>query len=343
MNPSSRESSTGDLADRPASPAGRPMTDDALTPVLSWPWAMSATPVASSEAAGWQGALLRCWSGTSAVMVQPPLDHHYVVMHLGGPKRVTRKRDGPSISEPIDNGSLTLVPAGTAYVWRTEGPIAFAHIYIDPHHLEDVVTKEFDAEGRDASLVEGVGTHDPLLEPLLGRMIAEIRSAGPPSKLLLDSLLESLCIRLAEKHASPSLRRISSAVALASHRLRRVLEFMDANIGCDIALADLVAAAGTSQFHFSRAFHAATGCSPYRYLIRRRIAFAKVLLLTSTDSLESISSTCGFNSKHQFAVMFKQEGGIGPKRFRMTRTAKPNQADSGLLGKGSFIANTCVG
>jgi AraC family transcriptional regulator len=171
-------------------------------------------------------------------------------------------------------------------------------------------------------------------------MIAEIRGGGRSSRLLLDSLLESLCVRLAEKHASLSPRGVSTPVALASHRLRRVLEFMDANIGNDIALADLVAAAGTSQFHFSRAFHAATGCSPYRYLIRRRIAYAKVLLLTGTDSLGSVSSVCGFNSPHQFAVMFKQEAGVGPKRFRMTHTAKPDRTDSGSIGKRSSIANT---
>ena len=318
------------------------MINETLTPALEWPWAMTATPLVSSEATGWQGALLRCWSGTSAVMVQPPLDHHYVALHLGGPKRVTRKLDGPGISEQVANGSLTLVPAGTAYLWRTEGPISFAHIYIEPRHLEAVVTQELDAEAQGASLIEGVGSRDPVLEPLLGMMIAEIRSAGRASKLRLDSLLESLCIRLVQKHVSISPRRISNAVALASHRLRRVLEFIDANLGCDIALSDLVAAAGTSQFHFSRAFHAATGCSPYRYLIRRRIAHAKVLLLTSGDSLETVSSTCGFNSKHQFAVMFKQEGGVGPKRFRMVHRTSRNQGNEGAMEKGGSLANTCL-
>lgn len=288
-----------------------------LTPALQWPWAMAAQPVASSEATGWQGALLRCWSGTSAVMVQPPLEQHVVVMHLGGPKHVTRKRDGPAISGAVENGSLTLVPAGTAYTWRTKGPIAFAHLYIPPEDLESVVTRDLDLEGRGASLIEAVGMRDPLLEPLLGRMIDEIRSAATPSTLLLDSLFESLGIRLAQKHVCSSSRGMSGSMALAPHRLRRVLEFMDANIGHDIALADLVAAAGTSQFHFSHAFRMATGISPYQYLIRRRIEYAKVLLLTTCNSLEIISSRCGFIRKHQFAVMFKRACGVGPKRFRI--------------------------
>ena len=257
------------------------------TAAANWPWALTAPPVASSQTVGWQGALLGCWSGTSAVMVQPPLEHHYLVMHLGGPKHVTRQRDGPGVSVAVDNGSLTLVPAGTAYTWRTQGPIAFAHLYIPPRHLEAVATRDFDIEGRGASLVEGVGLRDPMLERLMQRMLDEIRYAPHPSKLLLDSLLESLDIRLAQKHVTGPPRGSASAVALAPHRLRRVLEFMDANLGRELSLAELVDAAGTSQFHFSHSFRLATGCSPYRYLMRRRIEYAKVLLLTGDDSLDN--------------------------------------------------------
>jgi len=288
-----------------------------LTPVLKWPWAMTASPFASSESADWKSALLRCWSGTSPVMVQPPLEHHYVVMHLGGSKRVTRNYDGPAVAEIVESGSLTFVPAGTAYVWRTEGPISFAHLYIDPRHLEGVLARELDTEGQGASLNGGVGLRDPILEPLLERMILEIRNAEYPSKLLLDCLFESLCIRLAQRHTSESPRRPSRPVSLAPHRLRRVLEFMDASIGCDISLLELADAAGTSQSHFSHAFQLATGSSPYRYLLRRRVEYAKVLLVTGSGSLEAVSSACGFNSRQQFGVMFKQAIGVSPKRFRL--------------------------
>ena len=289
-------------------------------PARNWPWTLTAAPLASSEAAGWKGALLGCWRGTSAVMVQPPLEHHYLVMHLGGPKHVTRQHDGPAVSRAVDNGSLTLVPAGTAYTWRTQGPIAFAHLYLSRAHLETIVARDFDADGRGASLIEGVGLRDPLLERLLERMIGEIRCGPNPSKLLLDSLLESLGLRLAQKHVSGPPRGSAGAVALAPHRLRRVLEFMDANLGRDLCLAELVAAAGTSQFHFSHSFRLATGCSPYHYLMRRRIEYAKVLLLTGDDSLERISASCGFMRQHQFSTMFKRLCGVGPKRFRIDRT-----------------------
>ena len=254
-------------------------------------------------------------------MIQPPLDQHYVVMHLGGGKKVSRARDGQPLCTIADSGSLTLVPAGTAYTWRTEGPIAFAHLYLNPSRLEDCAAEEGGPRAAEAALMDRVGCRDPQLEPLYARMLGAIEGEEPASPLLLDSLLESFCVRLLERHVERPAGAGRQAVALAPYRLRRVLEFIEAHIGQAISLADLVAAAGTSQFHFSRAFHLATGCSPYRYVVRRRIAYARVLLITGNDSLTEISAACGFSSRRQFGVQFMHAVGMGPKRFRLDHRA----------------------
>jgi AraC family transcriptional regulator len=300
-----------------ATPLDRP---GATTP-LNWPWALTSPPAMSSEASDWKGALLRRWGGTSPVMVQPPLDQHYIVMHLGGAKRVKRSGgDSASVETIAECRSLTLVPAGTEFNWHTAGPIAFAHLYLQPQQLKNTLATEFDQEGRDGSLVERVGFRDPVLEALVSRMIEEVECAGSASTLLLDSLLESCLIRLSRRHAPRPIASRLMPVALAPHRLARVLEFVDAHLDRDICLADLVEAAGTGQYHFSHAFRAATGCSPYRYLIARRIEYSKVLLMTSSESLMDVSIKCGFNTQHQFASMFKRLVGIGPKRFRTMLT-----------------------
>ena len=288
---------------------------------------MTAAPFVSSDATPWTGALLRGWRGTSSVMVQPPLDHHYVVMHLGGAKHVTRRHDGAPVSAVAESGSLTFVPAGTAYVWRTEGPIAFAHLYVHPAQLDDFLLRDCDADAAGTSLIDRVGSRDAFLEPLFSKMIEVFESSASPSTLLLDSLFACFLARLAQRHLTAPLARPACAVSLAPHRLRRVLEFIEARLGEDIALADLVAAAGTSQYHFSHAFHLATGQSPYHYLLQRRLAYARVLLMTTTEPMEAISDRCGFNSRRQFTVMFKHRMGIGPKRFQMLHRSSSKLAD----------------
>ena len=288
----------------------------APTQPLNWPWAMASPPIASSESSHWGSGLIRCWSGTSAVMVQPPLDQHYVVLHLGGAKRVARRNDGPPLCSVVDNHALTMVPAGTAYRWRTDGPISFAHLYVSPSRLQTVVGEEFELEGRSTSLIEKVGCRDASLELLFLRMLEEIRDARLTSLLLLDTLFESFCLQLAQQHVSRPSGRPSHALGLSPHRLRRVFDFIEANLGQDLALCKLAATAGTSQSHFSRAFRLATGHSPYQYVIRRRIEFAKVRLLTTDDTLETISTAAGFRERHQLSVMFKRSVGVGPNAFR---------------------------
>ncbi|MEO5881141.1 MAG: AraC family transcriptional regulator [Caldimonas sp.] len=283
---------------------------------LDWPWARSSPPLLSSEQTPWRGALLRRWRGTSAEMVQPPLDHHYIVVHLGGAKRVTRRRDGPLVEGIAEPGSITVVPAGTAYVWRTHGPIAFAHLYVEPQRLGTIFEEELDADPRGIGPVERVACRDPLLEPLLGRMLAEIEAGMDASPLLLDSLLAGVLLRLARQHRSCAPRRAVAALALAPHRLRRVLEFIEAHLGNEIALADLARESGAGASHFSHAFHAATGESPYRYVTQRRVEYAQVLLLASDEPIHAVGAMCGFNSRHQFAVTFKHHVGLSPRQFR---------------------------
>jgi AraC family transcriptional regulator len=293
-----------------------PVATQARTHPLHWSWARTTPPRLASENGPWTGALLRAWSGTAPVMVQPPLDHHYLVMHLGGAKRVSRRGDGPVLSSVVEDRAITLVPAGSANVWRTEGPIAFAHLYVPPAALGTTIEGDFDADGRDAMLHARVGCRDACLEPLVATMLGEIGKGEGASALRLDCLHESVLRRLAALYSSHRPSSRSRAIALAPHRLRRVVEYVDANLGSNIRLFDLAAASHSGQSHFSHAFQIAMGQPPYQYVLRQRIERAKVLLMTSDATLNDVATRCGFNSADQFARMFKQLAGVNPGHFR---------------------------
>lgn len=159
----------------------------------------------------------------------------------------------------------------------------------------------------------------PLSTPAAGT-IDRLDDASTPSQSP-ESPLECVCTPLAQRPTSKWADNAAGrAESLAPYRLRRVLHFIDVNFAADITLADLSQAAGSSQSHFSRAFRLATGLSPYRYVLRRRIEHACVLL-TSRESLTSVSQRCGFHSERQFSVIFKQFVGVGPKRFQLQRGA----------------------
>lgn len=282
-----------------------------------WAESLSAPPIICSSAAGWTGALLRRWRGTAPDMEQPRLDSHYVVLHLDGAKRVSRRGGGGgSVIAEARPGAITFVPVGLGCSWKTEGPIGFAHLYLDPRQVARVVQEEFDRDPSSVDMIDCVGRELPLLAALFLAMLDEVRAPTFASRLTLDTLLHTLIVRLLCQCSTLAVGGAAATYKLAPRRLQRVLEYMDANLGREIELDDLAGAAGSSRYHFSRAFREATGYPPYRYLIRRRIDAAKTLLLQDTLSIADVAQQCGFNSKSQFSAMFRRVFGTSPGRFR---------------------------
>lgn len=249
-------------------------------------------------------------------MEQPRLDRPYVVLHLQGPKRITRRGDGPALTVEALSGAISVVPAGAAHGWSTCGPIGFAHLYLHPDLVARTVQEKFDRDPRSVVLTDTVGSDSPLLRALFTAMIAQVEAPGFASRLVLDTLLQNFLVQLLCELSSLGGDTPNAPHSLAPRRLRRVLDYIEANLADEIELDDLAGVAGSSRFHFSRAFRDATGFPPYRYLVHRRIDAAKTLLLDNDLTLEQISAQCGFKSSAQFSVMFKQVFGITPTRFR---------------------------
>src|SRR5277367_3722549 len=279
-----------------------------------WARTLSAPPSVSSDGANWPSALLKHWVGTDPTMDQPPLDHHYVVQHLGGAKQVDRRRGGSSISTIVEDGTLTFVPAGTEFKWHTRGPIEFAHLYISPALMARTALR-FDRVN-ELSLVDTVGCRDPLLEALYAAMREEVYSQRAASPIYLDTLLESFLIKLLLDHSTACLRDTKSRETLPSFRIRRILDFIEAHLDHAFTLDDLVAVAGGSPFHFSRAFKNSVGDSPYKYLLRRRMAHARRLLMNTDWPLLQIAQSCGYSTTLNFSRSFSRLLRVTPTQFR---------------------------
>lgn len=284
----------------------------------SWGRSLSAPPLLSNACGTRRGVLMRHWRGVAPDIAQPALDHHYLTMHMGGAKRVERRGEGSVEAVDVDPGALSIVPAGAAFHWNTRGPVEFAHLYLAPQTVRDVSEQELGRDITACGLEERLGVRDPLLEALFLTMLEESAHSPAGSQLYLDTLLHSIVLRLLRRYGAPSAPLVARH-SLAPARLRRVLEFVEANLSADIALADLAAVAATSPFHFNRAFASAIGTPPYAYLVRRRIEHAKTLLVSRSGPLKPIAIECGFHSVGQFSRMFKRTAGRTPLQFRQER------------------------
>lgn len=71
-----------------------------------------------------------------------------------------------------------------------------------------------------------------------------------------------------------------------------------------------------STQQFINIFKESTGYSPYQYLTKTRISYAKELLLFSDLSIAEISVLCGYDNQNYFARIFKKSVNLSPSEFK---------------------------
>ena len=74
-----------------------------------------------------------------------------------------------------------------------------------------------------------------------------------------------------------------------------------------------------SVSQFGRAFKKATGLTPHRWLVQRRLEQAMDLLLGSNLPLAEIALDCGFSEQSHFTRTFTRLVGTSPGEWRRRR------------------------
>jgi len=93
----------------------------------------------------------------------------------------------------------------------------------------------------------------------------------------------------------------------------------------DHSIADLAAMEHLSQSRYRHVFREQTGVSPIEYRIALRMQHACDLLQTTDQSIQDISSACGYSDTLYFIRLFKQKTGLPPGAYRnqMKNGSKP--------------------
>ncbi len=284
----------------------------ALHPFAWRDWASHPRSTATAPLA-LDGAIIQRWTGSARRMNQPPLDHHYLVLHMGGDKRVKRRRSREVLVRDVAARSLTAVEAGNAYHWDTVGPIAFAHVYIEPARYARTVAEERDRDPASVRFHECLGERDPLLSSLVHALVraAEVDDLV---RMEREAQLDAVILRLDERAARVAMTQRPLMIPPAS--LQRVRDYIAARLREPITLDELAALTGYSRFHFARGFRAATGLPPYAYITRERIALACRLLEEGELPVHAVAAAAGFTSHPLFASRFRQLTGLSPSAFR---------------------------
>jgi AraC-like DNA-binding protein len=185
-------------------------------------------------------------------------------------------------------------------------------LYFRPGVIASLLESE--GKGTDA-LAPIVGRHLPRIAHLLRLIENELRRPSPGSRLLIDGLLRALAGLLVSNDGVPSAAP-GERIYLSPPKLKRVIDFIEANLQESIGLDDLARAAGLSANHFLRVFKLATGETPYHFLRARRLERARQLLTDNVMPLAELALECGFANQAHFTAAFSREVGISPGRYR---------------------------
>jgi len=179
---------------------------------------------------------------------------------------------------------------------------------------------DLDATGLDdtealSGLRQDLDFRDEELAGVLRAMVREVEEGCPHGALYAESLSASVVLRVARTHG----RLPAERGTLTATQMRRVDELIVDRIAQGPTLAALADATGYSKAHFVRLFRRATGTSPHRYVLLRRLEQARRLIEHSALPLAEVASATGFASQSHMNATYARFYHCTPGEARRNR------------------------
>ena len=168
-------------------------------------------------------------------------------------------------------------------------------------------------------------TRDEALVRLLAAATATFDSDRDRAKACVQQAEELLRVSL-ERDGSPG-NESSSRGCLACWQAKRVITYIESNMGLNIRVADLAAIVQLSSSHFSRAFRASFGQPPLAYVKALRMRYAQVIMVNTREPLSQVALGCGMSDQAHFTRVFRKIVGISPSVWRRQFQSQPLGAD----------------
>jgi AraC-like DNA-binding protein len=192
----------------------------------------------------------------------------------------------------------------------TEEGFGYRILYIDPTLVFEAVQIVC---GHACSLPfvrAPVISHQHLNQRLSAAILGAFHGTREP--LAIDSLVVQLAEGLIE--ADPCCRHASLPRHLDAAAITRAQQFLDAQRTRVVRSAELEAVTGLTRYDLARQFRLLHGTSPYRYLLMRRLDFAREQLARQR-ALAEVAVEAGFADQAHFSRVFKATYGITPARY----------------------------
>jgi AraC family transcriptional regulator len=270
------------------------------------------TPLVASYHTGWKGLTFTHYRHPPHKTVEHCLLQHSLV--ITDPKscfQAERRLDGKFKHYAHGNGRVDVIPAFLNHSTNWDREVEFSAIAICPTLLNQTTQESMQ---REIELIPQLAIYDPVIQQLALALKIEIQTGCMSGRLYGELLGTALAARLVHNYAvsKPEFK----ANGLSQSQLKRIIDYMQANLTQDLSILDLATLTGMSESHFSRSFKQSVGIAPYRYLMQQRVERAKQLLKKQSIAISTIALDCGFANQTHLTKVFRQMTGITPKAYQ---------------------------
>lgn len=273
-------------------------------------------PILTNLGTGWNGASFgyMCQPAYEVPEVYTPRWHCLIIFTHG--ERIIhaeRKLDGRFHRDAVAGGDIVIAPVNVPQggAWESFGD--FITIGIEPDIFARAINESADA--KDVELLPHFSTPDPLIYQI-GLALKSVLENNPQnSRLYAETMVNALSVHLMQNYSTrkPILQEYTDG--LPKQQLRKVIEYINANLEQDLSLIQLAALVQMSPHYFCHLFKHSTGITPHQYVIRCRVESAKILLLSGNLSIAEVAYKVGFANQSHLNRHFKRLLGVTPKKI----------------------------
>jgi AraC family transcriptional regulator len=248
--------------------------------------------------------------------------HVEVAIAVGGSDdgAVTCKVDGKWKRVRPTTGTIWLNPidAKSDEICISSPELKVVHLYV-PTSAFARLSNDYNLPSSPGhSIRYSSGVRDDVIKQVGLSVLVEMECPTAAGRMLVETSSLFLAARLIHAHSEIKITQgpPTAQGRLEHARLKRVLAFIQDHLDKEITVKDLADVACLSVFHFTRAFAAAMGVPPSRYVSDQRLAAAKTLIASGKASLSEIAFTCRFSSQSSFTRAFRRATGVTPAEYR---------------------------
>ncbi len=270
---------------------------------------------ACSWQAGWRSLLLRAYTDPEQVeeFTIPATADPLIVLVTSGSCDIEARYGGGWHAARYRTGSigLTAPEQEVTLRWRSKTQHRTLQLHLPAATIHSAYAELFDRESLVMAMPCKLFAEDPLISSAMLSLASAM--AEGVSDLYAETAAHMLIAHLMLRHSNIA---IPLGPKREDQRLRRVDDFMRANLASDISLAAMAKEACLSRFHLVRLFKRAHGETPFKRLARLRIEEGQRRLRAGDELVTEIAFACGYENPAHFASAFRRLVGVSPSDYR---------------------------